>query len=126
MRYLQGMHLDYAISAGKTVEQFLGAFERDGDQAIRYLTIRKQGERFWLHNHEVYDEGSEDYLDLYAFEYLEMPEDRFEPFPTEFNTMEDALRYASAEFGADSRRWVNKGVVQDEYSDFIRSRNQAL
>ena len=124
-RYLYGMHLDYAIRNGKTVEQFLGGFCHGEDKAIRYLTIRKQGEEFWLHNHEVYDEGNADYLDLYAFEYVGIPDDRFEPFPIKFNSMEDALSYATSEFGAKPEGWVNKGVAQDEYGDFIKAQNRA-
>jgi len=124
-RYLHGMHLEYTIRNGKTVEQFLGGFDHAGEKAVRYLTIRRQGEEFWLHNHEIYDEGSLDYLDIYAFEYLDMPESRFEPYPIKFNSMEDALRYATSEFGASEDRWVNKGVVQSEYGDYLLDQNRA-
>jgi hypothetical protein len=125
MRHLQGMHLEHAIRHGKTVEQFLGGFDHEGEPAIRYLSIRFHGGEFSLHLHELFDQGTEDYIDLYSFDYLDLPEDRFEPHPIKFNSMEDALRYAHSEFGAVPERWVNQGVVQDEYADFKRNRPRA-
>jgi len=115
------MSLSYAIASGKTVEQFLGGFTLDCTKALRYLSIRKQGSEFWLHNHEIHDQGDEDHLDIHGFEYLEMPENRYEPYPIKFRTMEDALRYAASEFGARPDQWVNRGMLQDEYGCYLRS-----
>ena len=74
MRYLHGMHLEHAIRHGKTVEQFLGGFDHEGEPAIRYLSIRFQGAEFWLHLNELFDQGTKDYIDLYSFDYLELPD----------------------------------------------------
>src|SRR5262245_52106464 len=99
MRYLHGMHLEHGMRHGKTVEQLLSGSDHEGEPAIRYLSIRFQDTEFWLHLHELFDQGTEDYVDLYSFEYLDLPEDRYEPYPIKFNSMEDALRYAHSEFG---------------------------
>ena len=121
MRYLHGMHLESAISRGKTVEQFLGGFDHQGEDAIRFLTIRKEGEEFWLQLHELLDQGTEDLCDVYSFDYISLPEDEFEPAPLKFESWQDALAHAHAEFSAVPERWGNEGMVQEEYADFIRA-----
>lgn len=123
MRYLSGMHLEYAIRHGKTIEQFLGGFEHNGEKAVRYLSIRKKDEESWLILHDLFDQGTADLADLYNFEYLDLPENRWEPYPLKFTEPNDALRYAQEKFGASLDRRVNSGVVQTEYSEWKQTRN---
>jgi hypothetical protein len=106
------------MKRGKEVEQFLRCTKIDGKKIISWLTIRNQENGYVLLHHKQHDEGSRDYLDIYEFTYLNMPDTRFEPKHLVFATLDEALDYASANLGASNEKWVGHGMVQDEYRDF--------
>ncbi|XTQ94035.1 hypothetical protein ACQR5W_19640 [Xanthomonas sacchari] len=118
MRYLAAIDIPAAFRRGKSVEQFLGRSDQ-GKQCIRHLELRpcKGVIQIWVH--DVEDIGSELYLDLYDFPCLE-PDGPEAPVAT-FADPQGALAYAHAALAADTGRWVNAGVVQSEYLDYIRA-----
>jgi hypothetical protein len=71
----------------------------------------------WVY--DVEDIGSEEYLDLYDFPYLQ-PDGPYGPVAI-FPEPQAAVAYASTLLAADPSRWVNLGIAQSEYLDYIRA-----
>jgi hypothetical protein len=125
-RYLIPAFIRSALNRGCTVEQFLGGFMDGEEPALRWIELRSEvdgeldgGVELWVY--EVYDQGSEALLDLYDFTPLDG--DAGEEPAARADTLDEALALAEARFGAATDRWVHPGVIQDEYGDWLRSRN---
>ncbi len=118
MRHLTDSYIRTALNRGKTVEQFLGGGMLGDVRTIRYVALSQDGHRFSLTFYEHIDEGSESFLDLYAFSYAS-PED--DPPRHSFDTIEEALNYSEATYGAVATRWANQFVIQDDYADYLRA-----
>ncbi|GAB2628747.1 hypothetical protein GCM10027168_70590 [Streptomyces capparidis] len=90
---------------------------------MRYVEVRPVREGFEVLLHTVEDVGSESFLDLGEFPPFD-PGDEASEFGRLLGMSEDplaALRLAEQHAGAVGGRWVNEGVVQDEYGDFVRA-----
>lgn len=118
MRHLLAIDIPTALKRGKSVEQFLGRSPADASH-LRHIELRPSDGQVELWVHDVEDIGSEDYLDLYAFPPLE-PDGPDRPEAT-FPDAPAAIAYASASLAADPVRWVNPGVAQSEYLDYLRA-----
>lgn len=73
--------------------------------------------------HTVEDVGHERFFDLVEFPPFDAEEDE-EEFGRFVATTEDpstALAAAEEATGAVRGRWVNEGMIQDEYGDFVRA-----
>ena len=73
---------------------------------------------FTLTLYQVFDDGSEDYLDVYSFEQAYPDE---EPVQHSFSTLDAALSFAESSYSAPRNRYVNQAVIQDEYADYLRN-----
>lgn len=100
------------------MEQFLGRSGEDS-ACIRHVVLRPCAGAIQIWVYDVEDIGSEEYLDLYDFPYLE-PDGPEAPVATCADP-QDALAHAQAALGADPGRWVNEGLAQSEYLDYIRA-----
>ncbi|WP_326691885.1 MULTISPECIES: hypothetical protein [unclassified Streptomyces] len=123
MRYLAEPFALGALRRGRRVEQFLGPVSAAGRSGIRYVEVRPAGGRYEVFLHTAEDVAHESFVDLYAFPPLH-PEDEEEDFGRLVVTADDplaALGAAEDRTGAVRERWVNAGVVQDEYADFVRA-----
>lgn len=118
MRYLLTTDVLGSLRRGKAVEQFLGQSVADPG-FLRYLELRPSDGIIEVWVYDVEDVGSEDYLDLYDFPWLE-PEGPDGPMGS-FEEPQAAIAHASAQLAADPARWVNAGVAQSEYLDYIRA-----
>jgi hypothetical protein len=119
MRYLAGSFAAGALRRGKGIEQLLGAFEEDGRRGLRYACI-------WPANRH-----HEFVVRLHIVEEVEsLPVDEFGAFYEdelghgaetvgEAGSAEAAIALAQRELGAAPGRWVNQGVLADEYRDFV-------
>jgi hypothetical protein len=116
-RYLIDPFIRSAISRGRSVEQFLGGFSYQGDPAIRWLSIRADDNGVVLSLYESYDPQEEDFVDVYSFPELEVEQGEAAAEHT-CESIEEALALARSTYGASADRWVNDGVVQDEYGDY--------
>ena len=120
-RHLIEPHLRSALDRGKSVEQFLGGSVWEGEPVVRWIEIRQDSDEFVLSFYQVYDEGSEEWLDLYEFQpAMEDPDE--DCVEHTFATLDAALAFASAQYGVDPARFVNEGVIQDEYRDYLLRR----
>jgi len=124
-RYLTESNLMAALRRGATVEQLLGVRLDDGDRVLSWIEIDvdRQG-RYVVSEHQVFDDEVDGLCDVREFE-------RFDPdhpygICREFDTAQDALQYAVG-LGASLHRFVNRGLISEEYRDLrdsMRPRGQ--
>jgi hypothetical protein len=116
-------HLTYvfalgALHRGKEIEQFLGGIERDGRQGVRWIAISPDRSGVTVYLSEVVDAGTDTFHDVTEFPPLDPDEESWGREIAVLATPEEALQVAVQELGADPGRWVNQGIVCDEYRDF--------
>ena len=123
-RYLIPSFIRSALGRGQAVEQFLGGFMHGEEPAVRWISVAPEDGEVVLSLHEVYDQGREDFLDLYDFTPIgdDGDEDGEPAAEHRVSTLEEALALAAERYGADPARFVNAGVVQDEYADHLARR----
>lgn len=112
-----------ALRRGRCVEQFLGPVGTPERPGIRYVEVRPVGGAFEIVLHTRRDVGHQGFVDVGEFPALDADDDE-EEFGRLVATASDpltALATAEHRTGAIRARWVNAGVVQDEYSDFVRA-----
>jgi hypothetical protein len=123
-RYLARPFIVSALHRGKPVEQFLGAREVDGERILRWIELSPaSGDAVEIRVRDVYDEGDESYLDLYDFTEVESDDDEEDDDDAPSATaasLDEAIALCRDRWGADPDRWVNEGVIQDEYADLLR------
>lgn len=123
MRYLTGAYIIGALKRGRPVEQFLGPVGAPGRAGVGYVEIRPTRAAYDVYFHTVEDVGHEGFFDLVEFPPLNADEDE-EEFGRLTVTADDpdtALAAAEEATGAVRERWVNEGLIQDEYGDFVRA-----
>lgn len=123
MRHLTPAFAIAALGRGRQIEQFLGGAVEGEASSITFVTISPRGNAFRLSVHEVLDVGSADFLDVSEFPPIDEAEYVGEgrslgtaASPT------DAIALAESIVSARPDRWVNQGVVSDEYADYLQSR----
>jgi hypothetical protein len=120
MRYLAETDAVSAVQSGRAIEQFLAPREEANYRALRWVCVeRDRDNTFSTARYEVFDEGDLNHLDLYAFSFVD-PDEPCEK-RSGLLSAEEAIKVAEEIFGADRRRYVNAGIIQDEYSDFLRA-----
>ena len=65
-----------------------------------------------------YDEGDLNYTDIYDFSYVD-PDMNFET--NTFESIDQCVEFIQTKFHINHIRFVNEGISQDEYADFIRN-----
>lgn len=115
-RYLAENDAKSALRGGRAIEQLLEGRLEAGLQIVRFVTIAHEatGENS-VTLHEVFNGGNFDVLDVYEFSPLDP--DRSYGQVDSFRTVDDAFQFACEQTGADPRKFVNAGVVQDECRD---------
>lgn len=116
MRHLNDLDVRTNLAAGREVEQLLPERHERDQRVIRYISIERPGPDCWkVRLCEVFDNGTPDFIDLYEFEAA----DPDLPFGDEwtFDSIERAMAFARDALGASHNRYVNRGVVQDEYRE---------
>jgi hypothetical protein len=90
---------------------------------IRWVEVAPTRSGYRVALHASADIGGEDFCDLVEFPPLD-PEDEDQEFGQEIAITADALDaldVAESQAGAFRDRWVNQGIAQDEYLDFVRA-----
>lgn len=117
-RHLTKDQIVSAINRGKSVEQLL---QRPAPDQLAWIELRPVSGGVELWRYEVFDDGSEEFLDLYSFAPVEeWPETPLETY----SDTTSACATAEDRFSADSERWVNQFMIQDEYRDDLAQRQQ--
>lgn len=84
---------------------------------MQWLCLSPRNEGIVLVKHRVEVVGNADFVDVYEFPAVDPDEEHGEGQAlATFDRSVEALA-ASIEHGALPDRWVNEGVVQDEYAD---------
>src|SRR5689334_8801684 len=112
MKYLTEIEIRTLINLGKTLEMFFGQ-TADNSEIINWVSLSnlKTGQ-IEVSIHSVFDEGDIDNLDIYSF----TPVDSDNYFETkEFSTLDEALKFLRDNYQLIDLRFVNQGVIQDEY-----------
>ena len=114
MRYVFPAFQESTLRRGASLEQFMGAAMRDGERTISYLEIRPAKGGFEVWRFEAPDIGDKEFTDVSEFAF----DGENEPLAT-LQHPSDAFLFAHSQLGADPQRWVNIGVVCDEYKDYV-------
>ena len=113
-RYLTEDQSKSALKRGKCIEAFVGGFSSGNKKTIQWASVSRDGEQLVGSLWEVYDEGDENYLDLYSFTPANGDYD------TPIKTVKSSdLKEIASLLGFDVLNYVNQGVVQDEYNDYL-------
>lgn len=96
------------------VEQFLGRYEDEGRLRVAWIEIRPGSNRYEVRRFDVEDPGGSGSADLYEWVDMNAEQESFV-----FDMPEQAIEFAAARWGAFTGKWVNQGVVQDEYLDAL-------
>lgn len=119
-RYLTLSEAESALNRGKSIECFVGSCERDGQRGIKWLSASRCGENLRLAIFETADLGSADFLDLHEFGPMNPALEPDEPDEEKmFENFRSLVSEVEALFPGSTARFVNEGIIQDEYSDFI-------
>lgn len=91
---------------------------RRGATELRWLTAwRDRNGRYGLTIHHVFDEGSEQFWDVAEFSPVDQDEYIGEGRRLGTVSTPEEILHAAQAFGAATTRWVNEGVIDDEYGD---------
>ncbi|MFC0153371.1 hypothetical protein ACFFJ4_06895 [Xanthomonas dyei] len=123
MRHLPILDIPATFRRGKSVEQFLGRSPLHPDY-IRHIELRPVDGSVQIWVYDVQDIGREQYTDLYDFPYL-APED-LDAAAATFQAPNEAIAYAETSLVAHPHRWVNLGVAESEYLEYIRAGRPAV
>ncbi|WP_104382934.1 hypothetical protein [Sphingobacterium sp. HMA12] len=118
MRYLNEDEIQSRLRLGKSVEQWLGDVQEEDYTILKWLSINmEKDESFSVAYFESFNEGNEDFLDIYSFSLV----DPDEPFGVihVFNSIADALSFAEVTYKASPNKYISAGVIQEEYRDYI-------
>ncbi|MEQ7011335.1 hypothetical protein ABN028_34735 [Actinopolymorpha sp. B17G11] len=119
MRHLTEQQARAALKRGAAVEQVLSASLEAG--TVEWVRAHPAGASLVLHLHRTLDEGSTDFLDVYEFSPTDEEEEFGEGLRVGEYPSTESLFQAAADLGARPDRWVNDGLVQNEYLD-LRTR----
>lgn len=103
---------------GRAIEQWLRVRHEDGDRIIQWVRIgRERSGEFFVGLRTVFDQGNSEFTDVHEFQSYD-PDEFYESMML-FSEAHDALAFAAEKLGAADEKYVNDGLVEAEYSDFI-------
>ncbi|EKO3828668.1 hypothetical protein NTE12_005130 [Vibrio harveyi] len=115
-RYLSLSEAESALNRGKSIAVFLEGFLHEGKKCIRWASFSLNNGviagKLWA----AFDQGDQDYLDIWTFEGVFSEYD--EPVK---ETTSPNLASACVELGIESSKFVNESIVQSEYSDYLKN-----
>jgi hypothetical protein len=121
VRYLAEPFALGALRRGRSVEQFLGPAGSPERPGIRYVEVVPARNHYEIFLHTLEDVGHETFADLVEFPPLDRDDEEAE-FGLLIATREDplaALEAAEDATGAVRGKWVNTGLAQAEYCDYV-------
>lgn len=106
------------LNQGKTIEVFLGKIS-DDNEIISWIDLQKDKDNLVaVTYYEVYDEGNIDWLDLYAFSFVD-PDMDFET--NEFESTEKAIKYIKEKYRLTEPKFLLRAGIQEEYEKLLIS-----
>lgn len=114
MRHLTEQQAVAALERGASIEQMVTTALGTG--SVCWVELVPVEGSFSLFRHETYDDGTDEFFDVYAFRSADPDEDADGILLGIYPDAPTALRMA-VRGGARPDRWVDQGVIQDEYAD---------
>lgn len=118
-RHIPPSAVEATVRRTGQVEQLLGLdVTEGGGRVVRWLSLSARRGEFDLRLHEVEDVGSQDFLDVSSFPSVN-PDDEYGEGVVLLSGLDDiaAVLAGAATAGAATERWVNQGLIDDEYFD---------
>lgn len=120
-KYLTEEQLVSNLNIGKSVEQWLSFEMNDDYTVVRWIRIDKEKNGiFSLSYFETFDEGSEDFYDVYEFSPVD-PDVLWGKIDS-FDSVEAILKFAADEYDAQIDKYVNAGLIQNEYLNYLNNK----
>jgi hypothetical protein len=117
-RVLTPQEIEPLLNARKTIEVFLGRINED-NEIISWIDLQKNKKNFVeVTYYEVYDEGSLEWLDLYAFSFVD-PDMEFET--EQFEKVEDAIVFIKEKYLLSEPEFLLRGGIQAKYEKLLIS-----
>ena len=121
--YLENSQLITYLRLGKRIEQWLGTTKDKEDIIIKWLTIEPEKDGTYTVTYlEVFDEGNEDFLDIYEFSTPD-PDLAFGKTDS-LASYEEAMEFSRQRYGCRDDKFVTAGQIQEEYRLYLLSRNE--
>jgi len=119
--YLKKEQVRSSLKVGKAVEQWLGHFSEGNDTVLKWLRIYREKEEYNVMYIECYDQGNEDFIDVYDFTII----DPDEPYGaiTSFSSIDQAIEFSKNEYGSLDDRFVTNGLIQQEYLKYLKQKS---
>jgi len=120
VNYLSEKQALQQLSAGRSIEQWLGHKVETNYRLINWLRVdREKTNEYSVSLFMAFDEGDFNFLDVYEFS----PFDPDLPYGeiTTFESKEAALKFSVDKYKAQSNHFVGQGVIQDIYADFLKN-----
>ncbi|QKJ31600.1 hypothetical protein HQ865_18125 [Mucilaginibacter mali] len=112
-KYLTIEQLRTNISLGKPVEQWLSHESKEDYTILKWLRIYKERDQTYSVNYiECYDDGDDDFIDIYEFSSLD-PDELY--FSNSFDSVGGALDFSVSNYSASLDKFVTGGMIQEEY-----------
>jgi hypothetical protein len=116
-RYLSDTEIDQRLRRGRSVEAFLGGGLVEGQRTIRWIVLRYDSDHVRGELWEALDPRDPEWLDVYSFG---TPDEEDEPSTLyQFDSLQDGLAELDRQIPNISQRFVNQGVVQNEYAHYL-------
>ena len=122
MRYLTESFAAGALRRGASIEQFLGPAATPAG-----VSVRRNPWQLPTRSTYTSEEDPDDFWDVTEFGSLEdREEDEFGRLIARADDPAHALATAEALVGASRTHWVNEGIIQDEYADYVHANRPAV
>ncbi len=119
-RYLTTDEVLSNLKVGKKIDCFLGGIKSNNIDAIRWLSISFKENEYNAEVWESLDQGNQDYLDLYTFEgangEYDIPVEKIKN-----RSFESLMTELILKFGDINEKLCNSGMIEEEYSDYIKN-----
>jgi hypothetical protein len=118
-RYLTQEQLSSNLNMGKPIEQWLPHLKKEDYTIIKWLRIdRERDNTFIVAYFEAFDEGNETFFDVYEFSTLD-PDKPYGQLSA-FKNAIDAISFCIQNYGAKENKFVNNGMIQEEYAEYLK------
>ena len=120
-KHLPSEQLISLLRIGKPVEQWLNHEDKGKYTILKWLRIDKERDSTYSVAYcESFDEGNENFLDIYEFSLLN-PDEPYGVIDT-FDSLEKVLDFSIRNYNASEEKFVSAGMIQDEYRVFLEGR----
>ena len=117
--YLAKQELLARIHLGKTVAQWLTHVEVADYTTIKWLTIGRDNNQYYVLYQESFDEGDEEFWDIVEFSPVDPDADE----EASFDFAEDAVKFAIKQYGASIDKFVAGGMINEEYARYLKTKH---